>query len=120
MRSAMVLAALLLMGPTVAQAVPVRAIPGLVSVTFYERTGGVAPSAFTFAIDSSQLTTRLPDPLGGSANFDIAGASTEYSLYGDTLGAEGSGAETWAGMIMSNADSVVRGLTGGERGCDLG
>ncbi len=78
MRSAMVLAALLLIGPTVAQAVPVRAIPGLVSVTFYERTGGVAPNAFTFAVDSSQLTTRLPDPLGGSANFDIAGASTEY------------------------------------------
>jgi hypothetical protein len=74
----MVLAALLLIGPTVAQAVPVRAIPGLVSVTFYERTGGVAPNAFTFAVDSSQLTTRLPDPLGGSANFDIAGASTEY------------------------------------------
>jgi hypothetical protein len=78
MRSAMVLAALLFMGASVAQAVPVRAIPGLVSVTFYERTGGVAPNAFTFAVDSSQLTTRLPDPLGGSANFDIAGASTEY------------------------------------------
>ncbi len=47
------------------------------------------------------------------------GASTEYSLYGDTLGPEGSGAETWSGMMMSNADSVVRGLTGGKRGCDL-
>lgn len=48
------------------------------------------------------------------------GASTEYSLYGDTLGPEGSGAETWAGMIEHNADSIVRGLTGGERGCDFG
>ncbi len=47
------------------------------------------------------------------------GASTEYSLYGDTLGPDGSGAETWAGMMMSNADSVVRGLTGGERGCEI-
>jgi len=47
------------------------------------------------------------------------GASTEYSLYGDTLGPEGSGAETWAEMMMSNADSVVRGLTGGNRGCAL-
>ncbi len=48
------------------------------------------------------------------------GATTEYSLYGDTLGPEGSGAETWAGMIESNADSVMRGLTGGRRGCDFG
>lgn len=48
------------------------------------------------------------------------GASTEYSLYGDTLGPEGSGAETWSGMIKQNADSIVRGLTGGRRGCDFG
>ncbi len=47
------------------------------------------------------------------------GASTEYSLYGDTLGPEGSGADTWAGMIERNADSIVRGLTGGRRGCDF-
>lgn len=40
--------------------------------------GGVAPNAFTFAIDGPQLTVRLADPLGGAANFDIAGASTEY------------------------------------------
>ena len=48
------------------------------------------------------------------------GAETDWSLYGDTLGPEGSGADTWAGMIMSNADSIVRGLTGGERGCEPG
>ncbi len=48
------------------------------------------------------------------------GATTEYSLYGDTLGPEGSGAETWTGMIKSNADSMMRGFTGGQRGCDFG
>jgi hypothetical protein len=60
----------------------VRAIPDLASITFYERTGGTAPNAFTFAVDGPQLTIRLPDPLGGAANFDISGASTEfYDVY---------------------------------------
>ena len=48
------------------------------------------------------------------------GATTEYSLYGDTLGPEGSDAETWTGMIKGNADSIVRGLTAGRRGCEFG
>jgi hypothetical protein len=78
MRAETALVGLLLMGPVVAQAVPVRAIPDLVSVTFYERTGGSAPNPFTFAVGGSELTTRLPDPLGAPGNFDIAGASTEY------------------------------------------
>jgi ABC-type Zn uptake system ZnuABC Zn-binding protein ZnuA/ABC-type Mn2+/Zn2+ transport system permease subunit len=48
------------------------------------------------------------------------GATTEYSLYGDALGPEGSGAETWTGMIKANADAMMRGFTGGARGCDFG
>ena len=64
--------------PALANAVPVRSIPGLESITFYERTGGVAPNAFTFAVAGPELTVRLADPLGGAANFDISGASTEY------------------------------------------
>jgi hypothetical protein len=64
-----------------AEAVPVRDIPGLTSITFYERTGGSGPAPFTFAKESSQLTTRLTDPLG-AANNDISGASTEfYDVY---------------------------------------
>jgi len=47
------------------------------------------------------------------------GASAGYTLYGDTLGPEGSGAETYVGMEEANADAVVRGLTGGERGCTV-
>ncbi len=58
---------------------PVRAIPGLTSITFYERTGGTEPTAYEFAVNGPELTTRLDDPLGPEANgFDISGASTEY------------------------------------------
>ena len=59
------------------EATPVRDITDLVSITFYERTGGSAPTAYTFDKNSSQLTTRLTDPLGASNN-DISGASSEY------------------------------------------
>ena len=60
-----------------AHAVAVRLIPNLTSITFYERTGGVAPTPFTFAINSPPLTTRLGDPLSAS-NSDIPGAATEF------------------------------------------
>ncbi len=47
------------------------------------------------------------------------GATTEYSLYGDTLGVEDSGAETWLGMMRENANAMALGFTGGERGCNF-
>jgi ABC-type Zn uptake system ZnuABC Zn-binding protein ZnuA len=47
------------------------------------------------------------------------GASTEYSLYGDSLAPEGSDAATWIGMMRENANSMALGFTGGERGCDF-
>jgi ABC-type Zn uptake system ZnuABC Zn-binding protein ZnuA/ABC-type Mn2+/Zn2+ transport system permease subunit len=47
------------------------------------------------------------------------GASADYTLYGDTLGPEGSGGETYVGMEEANADAMVRGFTDGRRGCDL-
>jgi ABC-type Zn uptake system ZnuABC Zn-binding protein ZnuA/ABC-type Mn2+/Zn2+ transport system permease subunit len=47
------------------------------------------------------------------------GASTEYSLYGDSLAPEGSSAATWVGMMKENANSMALGFTGGERGCDF-
>lgn len=60
-----------------AAAVPVRLLPGLESITFYERTGGTEPATYTFSVAGPELTQRRPDPLG-AGNFDIAGASTEY------------------------------------------
>ena len=60
---------------------PVRMLPGLASITFYERTGGVAPDAFEFTVDGPELTVRLPDPLA-VGNFDIDGAAGEfYDVY---------------------------------------
>jgi hypothetical protein len=56
---------------------PVRALPNLASITFYERTGGVAPNPYTFTVDGPELTVRLPDPLS-EASHDIPGATSEY------------------------------------------
>lgn len=56
---------------------PVRLIPNLTGITFYERTGGVEPTSYAFTVDGPELTKRLDDPLT-DLNFDIAGASSEY------------------------------------------
>jgi ABC-type Zn uptake system ZnuABC Zn-binding protein ZnuA/ABC-type Mn2+/Zn2+ transport system permease subunit len=50
---------------------------------------------------------------------DQTGASAEYTLYGDSLGPEGSSGDTYLHMEEANADAVIRGFTGGERGCEL-
>lgn len=59
-----------------------------------------------------------------SVNSDLAeaiaaetGATAEYELFGDSLGEEGSSGATWLGAEAANADAIVRGLSGGERGC---
>jgi hypothetical protein len=56
---------------------PVRMIPNLMSITFYERTGGTAPNAYEFLVNGPELTVRAPDPLD-PASADIVGAGTEY------------------------------------------
>ncbi|MGZ5969216.1 MAG: hypothetical protein ACXWP4_16195 [Polyangiales bacterium] len=59
---------------------PVRKIPGLVSITYYERSGGTAPTAYTFTVDGPEMTTYIPT-LSDSAH-DIKGVSTElYDVY---------------------------------------
>jgi zinc/manganese transport system substrate-binding protein len=47
------------------------------------------------------------------------GASAEYTLYGDTLGPAGSDGATYLSMEAANTDAMVRGFTGGRRGCAL-
>ncbi len=60
---------------------PVRMLPGLVSISFHERTGGNAPTPYTFTVDGPELSVRLADPLT-DANFDISGATGEfYDVY---------------------------------------
>jgi zinc/manganese transport system substrate-binding protein len=60
----------------------------------------------------SSLSAKVADAIARQT-----GASADYTLYGDTLGPEGSGAETYVGMEESNADAMVRGFTGGGHGC---
>jgi len=45
------------------------------------------------------------------------GASARYELYGDTLGPPGSDGATYVQSEAHNADAMVRGFTGGRRGC---
>jgi ABC-type Zn uptake system ZnuABC Zn-binding protein ZnuA/ABC-type Mn2+/Zn2+ transport system permease subunit len=60
----------------------------------------------------SSLSTKVADAIARQT-----GASADYTLYGDTLGPEGSGAETYVGMEEANANAMVEGFTAGEHGC---
>jgi ABC-type Zn uptake system ZnuABC Zn-binding protein ZnuA/ABC-type Mn2+/Zn2+ transport system permease subunit len=60
----------------------------------------------------SSLSAKVADAIARQT-----GASADYTLYGDTLGPGGSGAETYVGMEEANADAMVEGFTGGARGC---
>ncbi|MCB0829677.1 MAG: zinc ABC transporter substrate-binding protein [Solirubrobacterales bacterium] len=44
-------------------------------------------------------------------------ASSDYSLYGDTLGPEGTPGESWLGSMKSNVNSIVAGMSGGRVTC---
>jgi hypothetical protein len=62
-------------------AVPVKDLPGLVSITFHERTGGTAPTPYEFTVAGPELTAKLPDPMSDTSR-DIPGAGTEfYDVY---------------------------------------
>jgi zinc/manganese transport system substrate-binding protein len=47
------------------------------------------------------------------------GATADHTLYGDTLGPAGSTGATYLTMEVANADAMVRGFTGGARGCSV-
>ncbi|MGN6662979.1 MAG: metal ABC transporter solute-binding protein, Zn/Mn family [Solirubrobacterales bacterium] len=99
-----------------------------------EVVGAVIPSQTTQAQASAQGLSELAQTIeaaGVQAIFPESslsakvaeaiaqqtGVTAAYTLYGDTLGPEGSGAETYVGMEEANADAMVRGFTGGRRGC---
>lgn len=60
----------------------------------------------------SSLSPKIAEAIAAQT-----GASAEYELYGDTLGPEDSDGATYLRMEAANADSMVRGFTGGRRGC---
>lgn len=62
----------------------------------------------------SSLGPRVAEAIAGQT-----GVTTEYTLYGDALGPEGSDGATYVEMEEANANAVVRGFTGGQRGCQV-
>jgi ABC-type Zn uptake system ZnuABC Zn-binding protein ZnuA/ABC-type Mn2+/Zn2+ transport system permease subunit len=99
--------------------------------------GAVIPSQTTEAEPSAGDTAALIDLIRrehvhavfpeSSINPDLAeavaretGASSNETLYGDTLGPKGSAGATYLGMERANAQAMVRGLSGGTRSCAVG
>lgn len=62
----------------------------------------------------SSLSPKLAEAIARQT-----GASSHLTLYGDSLGPEGSPAATYLGMETANAHSMVAGFTDGRRGCGL-
>jgi zinc/manganese transport system substrate-binding protein len=62
----------------------------------------------------SSINPKLADAIARET-----GASADHTLYGDTLGTAGSKGATYLGMEAANADAMVRGFTGGARGCAI-
>lgn len=60
---------------SMAEATPVRSLPGLQSISFWEATGTTTP--YTFQVSGPELTVRRPDPLSGS-NKDFSGLPDEH------------------------------------------
>ncbi|HEV2727346.1 MAG TPA: zinc ABC transporter substrate-binding protein [Solirubrobacterales bacterium] len=101
-----------------------------------EVVGAVIPSQTTQSQPSAKELSELADTIeaeGVKAVFpessvsskvaqaiaEQTGASADYTLYGDSLGPEDSDGATYLEMEEANADAVVRGFTGGQRGCQL-
>jgi ABC-type Zn uptake system ZnuABC Zn-binding protein ZnuA/ABC-type Mn2+/Zn2+ transport system permease subunit len=57
------------------------------------------------------------NPKLGEAVAKQTGAIGNLRLYGDTLGPKGSAGATYLGMELANANAMMRGFTGGKRGC---
>ena len=78
-------------------------------------------SALAQLIEREQVKAIFPEsslsPKVAEAIASQTGASADYSLYGDTLGPEGSSGATYLTMEAANANAMVRGFTDGRRGC---
>jgi ABC-type Zn uptake system ZnuABC Zn-binding protein ZnuA len=101
-----------------------------------EVVGSVLPSLSTQAQASAGDVQRLVEQIRSegveaifpesSVNPDIeraiareAGAEVGEPLYADSLGAEGSPGETYAGALAADARALVRGMSGGRVDCRL-
>jgi ABC-type Zn uptake system ZnuABC Zn-binding protein ZnuA/ABC-type Mn2+/Zn2+ transport system permease subunit len=62
----------------------------------------------------SSLSAKVADAIAAQT-----GASSDYELYGDSLGPEGSPGATYIGMEAANAEAMARGFSDGRVGCRL-
>jgi zinc/manganese transport system substrate-binding protein len=62
----------------------------------------------------SSLSPKLAETIASET-----GASSDYTLYGDTLGPADSSGDTYLHMEEANADQMVKGFTGGQGGCEI-
>jgi ABC-type Zn uptake system ZnuABC Zn-binding protein ZnuA/ABC-type Mn2+/Zn2+ transport system permease subunit len=60
----------------------------------------------------SSLSPKVAEAIAGQT-----GATSDHTLYGDTLGPAGSPGATYLSMERANATEMARGFTGGRRGC---
>jgi iron/zinc/copper transport system substrate-binding protein len=60
------------------------------------------------------VTTELEQAIA-----DETGAAIGGELWADTLGPEGSGAETYVDAMAANARTLAEGFSGGELSCDV-
>jgi ABC-type Zn uptake system ZnuABC Zn-binding protein ZnuA/ABC-type Mn2+/Zn2+ transport system permease subunit len=98
--------------------------------------GAVIPSQTTQAQPSAKDVSELTDlieqqgvkaifpessinPKLANAIASQTGASSDYTLYGDSLGPADSDGATYLTMERANADAMVRGFTGGKRRCAI-
>jgi zinc/manganese transport system substrate-binding protein len=81
-------------------------ISRLASVIRAERVKAVFPE--------SSVNPKLAEAIAAQT-----GATADLTLYGDTLGPEGSRGATYLGMEHANADAMAKGFTGGGRGCAI-
>ncbi len=98
----------------------------VVGAVIPSQTTQAQPSAKDLAalaklIERERVKAIFPEsslsPKVAEAIADQTGASADHSLYGDTLGTEGSSGATYLTMEAANANAMVRGFTGGRRGC---
>jgi ABC-type Zn uptake system ZnuABC Zn-binding protein ZnuA/ABC-type Mn2+/Zn2+ transport system permease subunit len=62
----------------------------------------------------SSLSPKLAETIASQT-----GATADHTLYGDTLGPDGSSGDTYLKMEAANANSMIEGFTGGQSRCEI-
>jgi ABC-type Zn uptake system ZnuABC Zn-binding protein ZnuA len=68
----------------------------------------------TAIFPESSLSSKLADTIASQT-----GATSDYTLYGDTLGPADSSGDTYLHMEQANADAMAKGFTDGHADCQV-